>query len=234
MINLGPFTPLIILIFLAAFVFLGIRWFSKWKVTRRGHWMLSGYGVLLLMAVVIYYFIPVSAEETERSGSGHPGHYEIFGDVLSGAEDVSSIEEFRLEDWEFPFEEETLRVESYGGMHHDMRILAEYTENDVIEATVYRTPLYVNGREIEIDSIPVHVQLNSDRLDLTFQEDTEEVRLASFTKEFPMQQFDDTEQDLYGFGFGTAVTWSENLLFLQVPEDVEISTGSGVQMDFIH
>jgi hypothetical protein len=234
MINLGSFTPLIILIFLAALVFLGIRWFSNWKIVRRGYLMLSVYGVILLVSVVIYYFIPVSAEETERSGNGHPGHYEIFGSVLSGAEDVSSIEEFRLEDWEFPFEDETLRIESYGGMHHDMRILAEHTQNDVIEATMYRTPLYFNGREIEIDSIPVNVQLDSDRLNLTFQEDTEEVRFASFTKEFPMQQFDDTEQELDGFGFGMAITWSEQLLYLQVPEDIEISTGSGVQLEFIN
>ncbi|GAB3800808.1 hypothetical protein [Virgibacillus kimchii] len=232
MINLGPFIPLIILIFIAVLILLGVRWFSNWSVARRGPWILGGYGVILLISVILYYFIPVSTEETR--GVEHPGHMETFSNVISGEESVASMEGYLMEEWQFPYEEETLRIESIGDNSRNIRIAVEFTADDMIEAGYYRTPLYFDGSELESDLIPVDLQLESDRLDVRAQETTEEINVSSFSKEFPMTQFDEDDNDSVGFSFGLEIGWSEQLLYLQIPEDIEISTGSSVHLDYVN
>jgi hypothetical protein len=230
MINAGPF---IILIIIAVLILMGIRWFSSWSLARRGPWILGAYVVILLISVVLYYFIPVSTEETR--GVEHPEHVEIFSSVLSGAESVSSIEGFLKEEWEFPIEEDTLRIASIGD--HNMRIAVEFTKNEMVEAAFYRTPFYFDGRELESDFIPLALELESGRLDIVARETTEEINVSSFSKEFPMQQFDDDDGNAHapsGFAFGVDIGWSEQLLYLQIPEDIEISTGSNVHLDYVN
>jgi hypothetical protein len=231
MINIGEFTPFIILLILASLVIFGVRWFSRRKIAKRGFWMLGGYGVILLISVIIYYFIPVSAEEME--GIQHPDDWEIFSSVISGAVSVASIEEYLVEEWEFEYEENTLRIASQGENNYDSRIAVERTENEIIEAAFYRTPLYFEGREVENDSRPVYLQMTSDRLELIFPESTEEISFASFSKEFPMKQFNDTEMGPLGYAFGFGIKWSEQLIYLQIPEDLDISTEPGVQLQYI-
>ncbi len=231
MMNLGPFTPLIILMLLVALTFWVVMRFSKWRGAKKGFWILGGYGVILLISVIIYYFIPVSAEETERARIDHPGHVETFSGVLSGTEDVASIEEFLLKEWEFDYDEDTFRIESRGDMNF-IRVAVERTESDGIKAAFYRTPLSFNGMEIENKSIPLDIQLTPDRLEIVSSQGTEEVYIASFSKEFPMHQFND--QDMEMLGFGMEMGWSEQLLYLQVPEDIEISGVSGVQVEYVN
>ncbi|MFA1819324.1 hypothetical protein ACDX78_03800 [Virgibacillus oceani] len=230
--NIGDFIPFIILLVLSVLVILGVRWFSRRKIAKKGYWMLGGYGIILLISVIIYYFIPVSTEET--AGIQHPDHWDTFSSVISGADSVASIEEYLVEEWEFDYEEDTLRIASQGENNYDSRIAVERTENETIEAAFYRTPLYFQGREVEIDSRPVYLQMTSDRLELIFPESTEEISFASFSKEFPMQQFKDKEMGPFGYAFGFGIKWSEQLIYLQIPEDMEISTGPEVHVEYLN
>lgn len=232
MTNWGAFVPFMILFFIAMLVFLGVRWLSNWNVVKRGYWMLGGYGVILIISVIIYYFIPVSAEESQ--GIAHPGNLETFNEVISGADSVASIEGYLEEEWTFSYDADTLQIQFQGENDYALRIAVARTENETIDAAYYRTPLYFNGEAVEVSSIPVNLRINDDRLDIISQENMEEVNLSSFSKEFPMQQFNETETAPFGGGFGISVQWSEQLIYLQVPEDIEISTGASTHVEYLN
>lgn len=230
---IGSLLPIIIMLVLIGLIVFSINRVvsrrNKYINSKRIYWMLGGYVVVLLVATALFFRIPI---DQDISFEGH-----IDLNISPNLEHITS--QYLLDDAityivnekEFPYEENELniQVDTSNGRYNSMRILVERKDeaDQMIEATVYQTPTFINHLNITeyINPIQVDLTLSALLIDGIWTE----LSYASFRTGFPFRQFKENRL----LWFDEDLIYGQQLLFLRVPKNVEIIEKENVDVVYL-
>jgi hypothetical protein len=223
------FLPILIILVLAA----GVGTFMvKASRKRRGgskktRWMIGGYTLVLLAAVILSYsvlpsneaeFETVSAEEMKQIESEQ---MRVMDAAHSGKLiDLDGVYTSK-KSWSFPYDNQKLDIthldnESVGLM---VFVQEKDTIDDVIEAVHYTWNVFVDGMDMTDKKSSAKLELRGKILSVKAPEMVY-VNVTKFSSGFPFQQFSDAKSGLFAerpsMGFG------QDFILLKVPRDVEV------------
>ncbi|RDW21265.1 hypothetical protein [Oceanobacillus chungangensis] len=219
---------IILLIIIVAVIVVVLRGFNRVNITRKGYWILGGYVIVLLLSVVIYYFIPGPKEESQQAPTGR----QDLSEVLYGELPVESINEYFEEEWDFSYDKDSIQIGYKGDLNNSVSIAVERTDGNSIKAAFYQTPIYASGIELTEHIKPIDMQLSEDRFLINLPE-TVHLDFTSFRKEFPLLQFKDSPNEDW-MGDSERFHWGDQLLYLQIPREIEIKTEMDVYLEYVN
>ncbi|MFC4024846.1 hypothetical protein ACFOUV_13670 [Oceanobacillus longus] len=224
---MNMFMPFIILLIIATVIIYSLRWLNRQRFAKKGYWLLGGYVLLLLLSVGVYYLIPVPQEDSE--GEPEDIHTAKLQGVIYDGIPIESIRQYLDKEWEFPSNQESIHIGYQGNIDHSIQIAVERSGNtDSIEASFYQTPVYIMNTKITESLQPVNVEFFSGNLMVETPESMY-LEFSTYAKEFPVKQFTGQLKD----DWWDDVEISEQLLYLKVPENIEISSDSDVWIEYV-
>src|SRR5690625_4610314 len=230
---IGSLLPIIIMLVLIGLVVFSINRVvsrrNKYINRKRIYWMLGVYVVVLLVTTALFFRIPTDQDiffEGYIDLNTSPNLDHITSQYLldEASAYIVSEKEFRYEK-----DELNIQVNTSNGRYDSMRILVERKDeaDQMVEATVYQTPTFINHLNISeyIDPIQVDLTLSTLLIDGIWTE----LSYASFRTGFPFRQFEENRQ----LWFDEDMIYGQQLLFLRVPQDVEIIEKENVDVVYL-
>lgn len=240
MSSVNIFIPLILIIIFALVARWGIQAFNRrfraHMNVKRTTWLLVGYGAVLLIAMGMSYVVSLaSAANAEIPYEELEKEYQAFYEAAHRG-NIDEIRKYSVMEkkWDFPYAEKGLKIVKTDNEHYLWLIVERKQENDgLIEATMYRSRAVTSSEgayTIDFtDKIPPSgIELSDGTMTITKPEPVE-LNFAAFKKEFTINQF--TGEG--GRGFGSATYWGQNVLYLQIPKDLQLVTPENVQLIYI-
>jgi len=222
---MSVFLPFLIWLIIIIGVILAITWLNRWNVARKGYWLLGGYVTILLISVVVYYFIPAEANEV-KSNSGNK--FTLSG-VLYEGRTIDSVVKYLKKEWEFDYHETSIYLDYEGDLQDVLSIAVARTDEEKIKAAFYQTPFIVSGKDISEQINPMDVRLN--KHELIIEASMTELEYTTFSKGFPVGQFTEKRDEWSSW---VDLESGEQLLYLQIPRQVEITAGPNVHVEYLN
>lgn len=204
-------------------VFGMIQFFSK-KFHYKAVAMFSIYVGILLVATIVFYFIPSSSSQIDSAvmpnEEEYDREYQVFYDALY-AGNVDDIDPAYLEEHQaYTFDGEQLLIEMDAGQ----TIVIERTTNndDKIEVFLYKTKTYIENRDVTDRVSHMTFDLAGETLYVKKPEEVS-IKLTILQDEFPITQFNGEDQvnDHYSSSYIGDVA-----LYLRIPKDIQLVTDS--------
>lgn len=182
--------------------------------------ILLGYIALLFVSFGLYYLIPKANSHGQHIDLDH---IPVLYDYVYGDKELSDLDEYINNKWEFEYPDEQLHIDVQGSIYSDVLIRIERkAENDgMIEVYDYRTPTIVD------ESIDVTKELSERKVNLANKTlsihlpDYTEIQLTMYKTEFPIAQF--SKKDWRMKTGGGSVMISQQLLNIRIPKDLQVS-----------
>ncbi|WP_374723394.1 hypothetical protein [Calidifontibacillus erzurumensis] len=208
------------------------------KITN---FVLVFYIVLLLIATVLYIGITndremvserISAEEITKAMNAQMNFYHyIESGKLSETDGV-----FINKEWHFPIPDNRLIVSSTRMDGNDDWIVVEKkkeTDDDKkVHIIQYMTKSIIDDYDYSHHIQPPNIKVNQQGIQINHPAQTE-LKFTKFTKEFTINQFTSPQYtDEHIFSSINHIS-GQHVLYMQVPESVEIVEGKGVYLQFI-
>ncbi|MBN8235865.1 hypothetical protein JF544_11430 [Halobacillus kuroshimensis] len=188
---------------------------------KTGLWMLGGYFVLLLVSMIVSTFLPSETTASMNEESTHSkNRSEISIPMLIAEGKVDEVNKDTLvKEWSFELQDHSLTLEAYVENEGGPGIFIEKTSDltGKIQASYYRSPIYVDGLKVQEEFKPTLV-MNQQTLTVSV-ENPVDVHYQMFTSEFPFTQF---SQNPGGREWGSRIEWGEEAVYIRVPEETEI------------
>lgn len=239
----------IFLILLVSFIF-----WSASKVATKNMILFSGkikdfvlvvYVALLLVGTIVSFGFAMKTEsEGERDRvtdeeiagvieTGRNFSHHVETGTLSDAEGV-----FVNKEWHFPYEGSRLLITGKsldGG--DEWVVVKRKNENDnvqQVEIVEYMTKSFIDEYDYSHYLKPPNIKVNDQGIQINHSERTE-LKLARFTKEFTINQFTKKQfaNDDERFFGGSNHVRGQNVLYVRVPESIEVVQGNGVYLQFV-
>ncbi|WP_330949735.1 hypothetical protein [Virgibacillus sp. MG-45] len=222
------FMPIIIVVALVIIaVFIGLK-VGRSKKTRgnKSLYILVGYGLLLVLSTILYFLVPVTAEDpTQKIDVTQIPNLsmEAYEGKLANVD-----EKYITQKWTFPFEGNQLNIEEYWGNGDVIDVYYGTRKNtNEIEVLLYETPLII-GESFDASKslIAPKVSLEDDSL-LIQHPDAGNIQLSQFKNEFPFRQFlKGSKGDLF---YSADLDWDsdyygDRVIYILVPARVQLES----------
>jgi heme/copper-type cytochrome/quinol oxidase subunit 2 len=231
-----------ILILIAVMVvYMMVSYNKKNNMTRRlkhnsrkmTKWILSGYAIILLLTVIFYYTLPnINAfgevYNLDEFNQANDAQQEIYQAVQKG--NINQvIDKYPNDQYEFTLTDRQFRLDTPNGFENIMFFVERMdTTNEKATVVYFKNKLIVDGIDMtdQIGTLEVEQDGNSIKIS---QPDTVELNLVKFSKEFTITQFTDEKERNEQMGFSGGF----NIIYIQIPKDVEITNEDLVQIQFV-
>lgn len=183
------------------------------------------YVVLLLLSVATYSFIPTSEGSIEVVEEEPEQQIHLYN--LLEESRFDEVEDYKLKEWSIPIGDRihfTVDDDFYG----PSIIVKRIQEPGQLRGAFYATDHIINGIDVSEHIKPIEIRQTGNELllvppkeyELTFAEEQKEFTITQFTKE----QIDHDRM-------GSSVWYGETILYLEIPEGVEVSSHPNVYID---
>jgi hypothetical protein len=195
-------------------------------------WMLIVYGVLLLVAVGLFYVLP-----NERSSTSNK--------IVDNQEELAKVEKARQlltmaasegrqiskeniegveikNQWDFTYEGNKLDVTISDEQLGTLFTLVERKNinDDRVEVIQYHTRTIIENLELTDDIRPLTLELVERELTIR-DTNTVDIHFGKFDKEFTISQFTE-EKGIDDSFIDEDHIWAENVLYIRVPKDIDV------------
>ncbi|MBO1512916.1 hypothetical protein [Metabacillus bambusae] len=196
-------------------------------------WMLSIYGVLLLVAVGLFYVLPIERSSTSNKIVDNQDELvkvEKARRLLTMAasegkqitkENIDGVE--IKNQWDFTYGEKQLDVTISDEQLGTLFTLVERknVNDDRVEVIQYHTRTIIENLDITDDIRPLTLELAEGELTIR-DTNAVEIHFGKFDKEFTISQFTE-EKGLEDSFIDEDHIWAENVLYIRVPKDMDVN-----------
>lgn len=210
----------VIIIFLVVLFLSFIRNVGRIIPRRNLPWILGGYLIILLAAVLFLPMLPKenfpTAVSEEVRTQAQRGHVDLQQAALAGRpEQIDGAA--KLKQWDFAFSGNQLQVTGADNSSGVMIIADQKDTNDgKIEVISYATKTILEGIDVTKDIKLPKVSLEGNILEITMPEQYR-VEIAKFSKDFVMTQLTRAGKEQ-----GTQNIIGAQVLYLRIPQKVQI------------
>ncbi|MFB4167920.1 hypothetical protein [Virgibacillus sp. JSM 102003] len=228
-------TPIILLVFIVGIVVLVVvrtkrirLKSSKFSYVKRVKWMFTAYMTLLLVSAGAFYVLPndtsLMAEETAPDIS----LYELADKGKIGSVDRSYIKET----WEYNSDGSELNLKT--SSPNEMPIFVEVKDvlQQTVEVAYYQTPIIIEGINFSNRVHLPHIDFSNNNMTVTEPEPVE-VNLGTYKESFIASQFNEKGWMDGAFSSSDATRSNQHLLYIQIPEDIDINYDQNVFVEFV-
>ncbi|TQR21444.1 hypothetical protein [Psychrobacillus vulpis] len=219
--------PLLGTLFIAWLIFRVAKSVSKrinWN-QRLNKWTISTYVGILLLAVIVYEFIPANGDEVidkkEYQALSHENN--LFEKAFGNNEESKFDSKFLVEEWMEELEGDTLEIISQGSTFPTAKLNIEWTDSkeQFVEVKMFQTNILMNGVNVT-GKIPLStIEWEKDQLVITAPK-AGELRYYRFSNElFALSIGDDIIQNRGIFG--------DTYIYLKVPKHINVIDKNGLQ-----
>ncbi|HHW37966.1 MAG TPA: hypothetical protein GXX18_12095 [Bacillales bacterium] len=203
--------------------------------------VIAAYIVLLLIATAVTFGIMIKQESKSERVSAE----EISKAVRAGENFADYVETGMLPDadgvfvnqeWHFPYESNRLIITSKTSDGNQNWVVVErkkeLDDNNQVDIVQYATKSIIDDYDYSHHLKPPKITVNEHGIIIEPSEQTE-LKLAKFTKEFTISQFTEKQfanQRIFG---GVNNVRGQDVLYLYVPQSVEVVEGNGIYLQFI-
>ncbi|WP_407271985.1 hypothetical protein [Radiobacillus sp. PE A8.2] len=224
--------PILTIIGIGAFVFLILRRLGNAKkpiLVNRIKWIFIGYGIVLLCATVLYYFMPkdsfkpAASTDTAELENRDDLITNMYNQALQG--NVDQLEGITVkEDWQFEVDGSQLTINQ---SDYNAFIFVEKKENadNKIDVTEYGTKAYFDNIDVTdlLQASNITYRNNELMINSPYRAS---INIVKFNKEFTITQFTGEK----GMGHDVNNIRENTIIYVQVPADVEVS---GDEIEFV-
>lgn len=225
------FTPIIILLFIVGLVLLVVfrvkrmpKKTNKYSYVKRVQWMFGAYMALLLVSVGVFYMLPIEsnivAEETDKLEK------EEYLYSKAGKGKIETVDRSYIkQSWEFTVEGNELEFKV---PNNEMSIFVEVNDElaNTVKAEYYQAPVVIDGIDFTDRMNKPQITFSSGSMTV-FEPERLEVKYAAFKESFVTRQFT-------GEGWmGDRTGLSQQLLYIQIPENVKLDYGPHVFVEYV-
>jgi energy-coupling factor transporter transmembrane protein EcfT len=193
-------------------------------------WMFSIYGVLLLVAIGLFYVLPI-----ERSSNKIVDNQDKLVKVekarqllTMAASEGKQISKEKIDgveiknQWDFTYGEKQLDVTIADEQLGTLFTLVERknVNDDRVEVIQYHTRTIIENLDLTDEIRPLTLELVEGEL-LIRDTNAVDIHLGKFAKEFTISQFTE-EKGIEASFIDEDHIWAENVLYIRVPKDIEI------------
>lgn len=228
------YLPFVLLVLLAV-VLLAVYYMRKSLSVKITHWLLLIYTSVLLLATVIVLF-GTDIENISLSHANEAQERDIskasseFSEAIENGKSPVVDSKYIVEEKSFVVDSSVLTINT--NWEHSPNVVVERIQNDQrsIKAQVYSFSNYTaDGYDLTDRVIPPVVKLSKNQL-LISGPGFKEANLSVATKEFPISQFEKGRQSFSNLGFSSMEHY---VIYLQVPEGVEIKAPEDVYVEYL-
>lgn len=228
------FLPFTLLAFLAIILLSGYLMKKSFSV-KITHWLLLIYTSVLFLATVIVLF-GTDIETISLSRANEAQEKEIseasseFSQAIENGKRPKVDSEYVMEEKSFTVDSSFLTIDS--NWEHSPYVVVERIVNDQqsIKAQVYSFSYYTaDGYDLTHMVTPPSVKQSENNL-LISGPGFKKANLSVATKEFPIDQFKNDGQVLNNLG---SSSMEHYVIYLKVPEDVEIKATDNVYIEYL-
>lgn len=219
------------LIIIIAIIYTGVNAIKRGRFLQKLNLklLLGVYGVLLLVAVGLFYFLPIEESLNKVvENQEELAQAERAGDLLiNAASEGKQIEKENIDgvlikkQWDFPYEGKLLDITQVDEQYSTAFILVERkdVEDEQVEVAQYYTRTILENIELTDDIAPFTIELEEERLTIS---DTNviDIDVGKFAKEFTISQF--TSRNGIDLFSDENRIRGENVLYIRVPKNVEV------------
>ncbi|MBP3949966.1 hypothetical protein [Bacillus suaedae] len=183
------------------------------------------YVVLLLVSVAIYAYTPTSEVRFEMVEEEPEQQIDLYN--LLEESRFDELEDYKLKEWSIPIGDRihfTVDDDYYG----PSIIVKRIQKPGQLRGAFYATDHIINGIDVSEHIKPIEIQQTGNELLLVPPKEYE-LTFAEEQKEFTITQF--TEKQIDHDRMGSSVWYGETILYLEIPEGVEVSSHPNVYID---
>ncbi|MGM0876246.1 MAG: hypothetical protein ACQEWV_16115 [Bacillota bacterium] len=230
---IATIAPFLIILIIIAVIFSIVNAIKKASFFQRLNvkWVLSFYGVLLLVALVLFYVLPNErslnyiVDNKPELAKAEKASQQLTMATSEGKQiDKENIDGVKVKKrWDFTYEGKKLEITGYDEQYASGFTLVERKDvnDNKIEVTQYHTRTIIQNIELTNEVGPFIIELAEDTLTIGDPNDIE-FHVGKFDKEFTITQF--TEEWSIEDPFSNEEDiWGENVLYIRVPKDVEVN-----------
>lgn len=230
---IGYLLPFVIILVLIGLVVFSINRVAsrrtKYVNSKKVYWLLGGYVVVLTFSTALFFTIPIHPNTNFEKNMELEQNHNL--ELITSQDLLDEASGYMISKKEISYEknELDLQVNSYSDQHASIQILVDKKDetDQIIEATVYQTPTYINDWNITEYMDPIQVDLSLDTLLIDGIET--EFSYVSFKTEFPFTQFEANRQKW----FEENVIYGQQLLLLRIPKDVELIAKEDIDIIYL-
>lgn len=230
---MGVLNVLVLLLIIIGVAFVGYKLMNQsggksrnYSYSRRVLTIFSGYFVLLVLCSVISNVIPDRKVQDWKKVNHNELQQEqekLFNDVEEGKVN----RDFLKTEWKFDFTGKKLKINS-----QDPEILVVIEKKNMndhkLEASLYQTRSALNGREITDVIKTPGVDLTDNQLTLLEPQKTK-LQFSKFTNVFSVTQFTGKK----GFSDSSEWTIGQSVLYIKIPNNIQISSESNLNVQYV-
>lgn len=204
---------------------------SRMKINNIAYALLGVYSFILVIAAVIYIFIPVEKMSNERELAGEEAREDIVHHVVYQGQAIEDFAEYKVEEWEFHTDiNDKIGLNIEGTEHHIPVLIEKDSKMTNINATLYHVEPVV---ELEsVFEMKEKTGIYLDNLNLIISPPSPKLySYAIMEKEFPFTQFNNSEEEppFYSLDIYTG----EYVFYLKVPDSQEFIFGPDVYYEYV-
>ncbi|TMN21170.1 hypothetical protein [Lentibacillus cibarius] len=248
--------PIVLLLAVTGlFLFIGMRLAKSDKlsgIVRR--WLFPGYLLVLLISFGLSFILPLEGDsDASRYRTFDKEKLPDLYMIPQVTGSINMLDDYLVDQWNLETKEKKLRLVIRGEENlNNIAVKRKKANDGVVEAALYVTPFVIDGIDMTTGFLPkTHVKVNGRTLAIETP-DRKRIDVSVFQKEFPIRQFTQkgwlaSIDEEVGFGVSTkemtgereSSPWmykeegrlfSTELLYLQIPADVEIEGGNDRNM----
>lgn len=209
----------------------------KFITSNQVYVILSGYFILLLVSLGIFIVSPYpesSVLNEKLDTENIPGMYSMFYDVTEEGIPIDEFEDYKENEWEFEFSGETLQLQFSGDETYDLPIIIQRKGliDETVEVVVYSSPSSVGDIDLSSMIRPSEVRFLGGNM-LEINEPSNSIDVVSFKQEFIFNQFSkDANED--GMFFGPRIEIGDSLVYIRIPNGVQIDAVDYLEIEYIN
>jgi hypothetical protein len=228
---IGSLIQILFLIIIIAIIYKGVNAIKRGTFLEKLNLklVLGVYGALLLVAVVLFYLLPIEGSlnkvvenQEELTKAEQAGNL-----LMSAASEGKQIEKENIDgvlikkQWDFPYEGKQLDIAQVGQQYSIPFLLVERKDDDdgQIEVIHYYTRTIIENIEFTDERGPFTIQLEKDQLMIS-NPNMIDIHVGKFAKEFTISQF--TSQNSMDLFSDVNQIDGTNVLYIRVPKNVEV------------
>ncbi|UAL49285.1 hypothetical protein LG311_10400 [Sutcliffiella horikoshii] len=210
-INLIIFLGIIIFVFLL--LTRGVKFTTSIK---KNSLILSGYIIILLCSMVIYFLMP-EAEHMEWKGEGAEESSSLLYERLMNKEDIE--EDYLSSKKLYELSGQELEIKVQDNYTPEYMVMFERTPDleGEIEVILYKGLLFIEEFDLSNELPPPTMEFSNDLLEIVHPTFFEK-NMAYTAPEFPFTQFSGERSSMQGYGRSSR----DAIIYVKVPEDVEV------------
>jgi hypothetical protein len=225
---------LLLVIIIIAVIFTTIKAIKKASIFQKINvkWIVSFYGIILLVSIVLFYSLPsekssnLIVSKKEELANAQRATDQLTLAASEGKQiDKENIEGVKVKKkWDIPFEGNKLEITGIGEQYYSGFALVKRKDvNDHnVEVAQYYTRTIMHNIDFTSEVKPYSLELVGDTLTISDPNQID-IQVGKMDKEFTITQFNgERRKDPFDPFADENDVWGENVIYIQVPKDIEV------------